>query len=444
MARGVVLFSREGAPSAPGLREALKICAITPIPAASSEHLVQVVDEFSPDGTILLCTDAVDGKTLEMVEQARQIDCRCPVLILASSVTTEAAIRAMRAGVSDLLETSASTETLVTALRRHFVRLPTGPNRDSNGSPLIGGSKMVGHSTAIARVRSQIAQIAASDANVLITGESGTGKELAAELIHRNSRVSTRPFVAINCAAVPEALLESELFGFERGAFTGASMARKGKLQQASGGTLFLDEVGDMSLAAQAKILRAVENRVVQRLGSNVDIPVQIRLLAATNQNLEVLTREKKFRLDLYFRLNVVRLNMPPLRERIEDIVPLTEHILVELSQKQNKSVRRIEGDLLRRLRMYDWPGNIRELGNVLESILVFASSRSIGLSDVPAHIRHTLSSSSRCYGADRSKILAALNSADWNRGKAARILQCSRMTLYRKMVKLSLQPGKD
>jgi DNA-binding NtrC family response regulator len=350
----------------------------------------------------------------------------------------------MRAGASDLLESSAPSQAIRRALQSLSGTSQTGLTCHNQTSQLSGSSRMVGQSAAIAQVRSQIALISGSDANVLITGESGTGKELAAELIHRNSPASARPFVAINCAAIPEALFESELFGFERGAFTGASMARKGKLQQASGGTLFLDEVGDMSLAAQAKILRAVENRVVQRLGSNVDIPIQIRLLAATNQDLALLTREKKFRPDLYFRLNVVRIDMPPLRERIEDIPPLTEHILVELSQKQNKSVRRIEGDLLRLLQMYDWPGNIRELRNVLESILVFAPSRSIGLSDVPAHIRHTLSSSSRCYDADRSKILAALNSADWNRGKAARILQCSRMTLYRKMVKLSLQPGKD
>jgi DNA-binding NtrC family response regulator len=300
---------------------------------------------------------------------------------------------------------------------------------------------MVGSSREIARVRNEIAQVARAGANVLIAGESGTGKELAAELIHRNSPVCKWPFVAVNCAAVPEALLESELFGHERGAFTGANVARQGKLQHASGGTLFLDEVGDMSLLAQAKILRVIETRVVQRLGSNVDTPLQIRLLAATNQDLDLLTSEKKFRQDLYFRLNVVRLNLPPLRERVEDIPDLVEHILADLSQKQSKPRYRLAGDVIRSLQMHDWPGNIRELRNVLECILVYASSRSIGLSDVPEHVRHTLRSSSTRSGKERSRILAALNSADWNRSKAAEILRCSRMTLYRKMERFSVRP---
>jgi DNA-binding NtrC family response regulator len=350
----------------------------------------------------------------------------------------------MRAGVSDLLEASASPETIATTLLHIFKRYHAASIRHYDACHLIGGSKLAGHSAAITQVRSQIGQVAATDVNVLISGESGTGKELAAELIHRNSHVSARPFVAINCAAVPEMLLESELFGHERGAFTGANIAREGKLEHASGGTLFLDEVGDMSLGAQAKILRAIESRVVQRLGSNVDRPVQIRLLAATNHDLELLTREKKFRQDLYFRLNVVRLNMPPLRETIEDLPEIAEHIVLELSEKQNKPACRIEGDLIRRLQMYSWPGNVRELRNVLESILVFSSSRSIGLSDIPAHIRHTLRSSSSGYADERSKILNALASTDWNRSKAARILQCSRMTLYRRMVKFSLQRERD
>jgi transcriptional regulator with PAS, ATPase and Fis domain len=199
------------------------------------------------------------------------------------------------------------------------------------------------------------AQVAAVDANVLITGESGTGKELIAELIHNLSRRRTRPFVAVNCAAVPETLLESELFGYERGAFTGAHVSHEGRLQHAAGGTLFLDEIGEMSLPAQAKILRAVDKRVIQRLGSNIDTPVQVRLVAATNQNLELLVQEKKFRQDLYYRLNVVRLVLPPLRERLEDIPELVEHILRDLSVQQHERARNLEGDVVRRFQRYDW-----------------------------------------------------------------------------------------
>src|SRR5262249_25429405 len=276
--------------------------------------------------------------------------------------------------------------------------------------------------------RERIGRIAASDANVLITGESGTGKELVAEMIHRNSNRSARPFVAVNCAAVPDALLESELFGYEKGAFTGANLAREGKLQYANGGTLFLDEIGDMSLLAQAKILRAIESRVVQRLGSNTDTPVKVRLVAATNQDLELLTQEKRFRQDLYFRLNVIRLKLPPLREHPEDIPELAEHIVRELSGHQDGALRRIQADVIRRFQNYAWPGNVRQLRNVLESILVFSCSRSIAMADVPSEIREILRSSSACYANERSKIISVLSSTNWNRNRAAEILCCSRM----------------
>jgi DNA-binding NtrC family response regulator len=382
----------------------------------------------------------VDDETLKTAEQVRRADRLCPLLIFASTISTESALRAMRAGVSDLWEDNAGSEALVGRLKSLFERF-AAITASPTPTSLIEGNRMVGTSRAIGRVRAQISQVACSGANVLITGESGTGKELAAELIHRNSPVRECPFVAVNCAAVPEALLESELFGHERGAFTGASVARQGKLQHASGGTLFLDEVGDMSLLAQAKILRVIETRVVQRLGSNVETPVQIRLLAATNQDLDLLTKEKKFRQDLYFRLNVVRLNLPPLRERREDIPDLAEHILRDLTDKQHKPACHLAPDVLYRLKMYDWPGNVRELHNVLECILVYSSSRSIGISDVPEHVRHTLRSCATTDGEERSRILCALNSADWNRSKAAQILHCSRMTLYRKMEKFSVRP---
>jgi DNA-binding NtrC family response regulator len=302
---------------------------------------------------------------------------------------------------------------------------------------------MVGNSTVMSGIRDQIARVAGTDANVLITGESGTGKEMVAELIHQNGRRRSSPFVAVNCAAIPDSLLESELFGHERGAFTGAATTRDGKLQHAAGGTLFLDEVGDMSLVSQAKILRAIENRVIQRLGSNVDMSVRFRVVAATNQNLEELTREKKFRRDLYFRLNVVNLELPPLRERVEDIPELSEHILHGLSQEQNEPVRRLGGDLIRRLQSHSWPGNVRELRNVLESILVYSSSRSIALSDLPVQIRKILGTA-KSSPDERSSIISALRSADWNRNRAAKILHCTRMTLYRKMVKYSITDSQE
>jgi DNA-binding NtrC family response regulator len=406
--------------------------------AHSEARLLESVDRFSPECTVVISSTAMDPDAMRIAERVRSIDHNCPLLIMTSGISADTAICAMRAGVSDMLERDAPREKIVATLRsltgKHPVRGHANDGRD-----LIDGERLAGNGARMKQIRSQIARIACADVSVLITGETGTGKELVAQLIHRNSRRSARPFVAINCAAVPDTLLESELFGHERGAFTGADIAREGKLQHASGGTLFLDEIGDMSLVAQAKILRAVESRVVQKLGSNLDTPVQVRLLAATNQDLETLTKEKKFREDLYFRLNVVRLALPPLRERLEDIPELVEHTMRDLQQRHQGPVRRIEDDLIRRLQAYHWPGNVRELRNVLESMMVLSSSRSVGVADLPSHVKHSVRSSSPEYGDERSRIIGALTSTDWNRNKAAEILSCSRMTLYRKMVKYSI-----
>ncbi len=401
--------------------------------------LLQLLDRFSPDCAVVVCTPQVDSGTLRITERVRRVDERCPLLVLTSVVSAESVATALRSGASDLLEQSVPVQQIVARLQSLSEPYEKCRIRQTVCPEILGGERMVGHGAAMVRVRSQIARIAASSVNVLITGESGTGKELAAGLIHRNSSRRSHSFVVVNCAAVPETLLESELFGYVRGAFTGASMPRAGKLEHAAGGTLFLDEIGDMSLAAQAKILRAVESRVVQRLGSNCDTPIDVRLMAATNQDLEAMMREKKFRQDLYFRLNVVRLNLPPLRDRREDIPELVEHIIRDITSLEAGPVRHVEDDVIRRLQNHDWPGNIRELRNVLESILVFSSSRHIGLSDVPVEIRQTLHTSSHRSDSDRLKILSALDSTDWNRNKAAKILCCSRMTLYRRMLKYAI-----
>jgi DNA-binding NtrC family response regulator len=411
--------------------------------ASSEAELIQRVTCLSPECMVVLSSSAMDSEVVCLAEQIRSIDHSCPLLILTSSISADTAICAMRAGAWDLLEQTAPAEKIVAALKSLDTRHCGYQACQRTDNRLIGGQKMVGSGRAMMRVRSQLSKVAAAEANVMITGESGTGKELAAELIHQNSRRRGHPFVAVNCAAVPDTLLESELFGYERGAFTGASVAREGKLQHAAGGTLFLDEIGEMSLAAQAKILRAIDSRVIQRLGSNVDTRVQVRLIAATNQNLELLTHEKKFRQDLYYRLNVVRLAMPSLRERPEDIPELVEHIVRDLSTQQNERAPHIEGDVIRRFQLYPWPGNVRELRNVLESILVFSSSKSIGLGDLPVQICHTLQSFEPSYGDERYKILSALTSAEWNRNHAARILSCSRMTLYRKMTKYAIPTPK-
>jgi DNA-binding NtrC family response regulator len=407
------------------------------VAATSRDHLIECVARHSPDCAVVLSVPNLDADALLTADHIRQIDHSCPLAILTSRVQTDTAVAAMRSGVSDLLDPESPTAEIMASLERVFRRRRYEEHRGGRSMALDRGS-LLGTCPAISEIRQRIGMVAASEANVLITGESGTGKELVAGLIHRNSRRKAAPFVAVNCAAIPESLLESELFGHERGAFTGATAARDGKLHAAAAGTLFLDEIGDMSLSAQAKILRAIENRVIQRLGSNLDNPVRFRVVAATNQDLATLTREKRFRQDLYFRLNVVRLELPPLRAHSEDIPEIAEHILRELADRQKQPERRLEGDVLRRLQQHDWPGNVRELRNVLESILVYSSSPSIGLADIPAHIRESLSSHAPVTD-ERSKILGALTSAEWNRNKACEILQCSRMTLYRKMTRYAI-----
>jgi DNA-binding NtrC family response regulator len=434
----VIVFTlKESLPAALG--EALRASDCETLLAGSEAGLLESVDRFSPECTVVLASLGLDQDAMRVAQRVRSIDHSCPLLIVTSSISVDTAICAMRAGASDMLAQDAPREKIVATLKSLAARQPGWRSSTSENCDLIDGHRLAGTGAMMRQIRSQIARIASADVSVLITGETGTGKELVAQLIHRNSRRSARPFVAVNCAAVPDSLLESELFGHERGAFTGAEVAREGKLQHASGGTLFLDEIGDMSLVAQAKILRAVESRVVQRLGSNLDTPVQVRLLAATNQDLEALTREKKFREDLYFRLNVVRLALPALRERLEDIPELVEHAMRDLQQRHQGPVRRIEDDLIRRLQEYRWPGNIRELRNILESMMVLSSSRSVGVSDLPLHVKNAVRTSGREYGDERSRIISALTSADWNRNKAAEILCCSRMTLYRKMVKYSI-----
>jgi len=434
-----ILFGREPAAQIAALKGALAASGLVTACAACRTELFSLLQEFAPECMVILIASCEDDQALQLANEIRSCDRHCSLLLVTPTVSVEFALAAMKAGVSDVLDHAAlperTRETIASLLAHHSDCRSVSDL--AHESP--DGATLVGSSAAMSQIRKQVMKVASADCSVLITGESGTGKELVALMIHERSRRRARPFVAVNCAAVPETLLESELFGYERGAFTGAHNAHEGKLQHAAGGTLFLDEVGEMSLMAQAKILRAVDTRVIQRLGSNVDTRVHVRLVAATNQDLERLVEEKRFRKDLYYRLNVVRLSLPPLRERLEDIPELVDHILHDLTVQQRAGARNVEGDVVHRLQQYDWPGNVRELRNVLESVLVFSSSRSIRASDIPIDIRHRLKSTKSPYSDERSNILSALDSAYWNRNEAAKKLSCSRMTLYRKMGKYGI-----
>jgi transcriptional regulator with PAS, ATPase and Fis domain len=297
----------------------------------------------------------------------------------------------------------------------------------------------VGSSSAVARLAAYLPKVANSDANVLITGETGTGKEWLAEAVHDLGPRRAEPMISINCAAIPDALVESELFGYERGAFTGAQVSHPGKLRLAGAGTVFLDEISEMSLFAQAKLLRAVESRSIYPLGGTRPSPVRARFVAATNQELELLVAQGRFRTDLYYRLNVARLQMPPLRDRKEDVLGFFDFFVNEFNRRHGMHVGGASSDLQRVLLAYPWPGNVRELRNLVEAIFIDPPPRDIGLDALPEAFRRVFGGYVRAAVNERERLLLMLRSNNWNKSRVAAELKWSRMTLYRKLSKYGI-----
>lgn len=293
--------------------------------------------------------------------------------------------------------------------------------------------QLLGSSEAMHKLRNRIARIAAFDSNVLLMGETGTGKERVAQAIHARSQRRDKPMVSLNCAALPEHLIESELFGYERGAFTGAHASHPGKFGMAEGGTLFLDEIGEMPRAAQAKILRVIESREFYRLGGARPQQADVRLIAATHCDLEAMCASNDFRLDLFFRLNVARLDLPALRDRADDIVPLAEHFLREGCRTMKQKPLRLTAEVQDALRAYAWPGNVRELRNAMEIALINSETACIELEDLPPHLMRW-AASAIVRVDERAMLVSTLKQVNWNKSEAARVLNWSRMKLYRKL----------
>ncbi len=310
-------------------------------------------------------------------------------------------------------------------------------------------SNIVGKSQAMQELYSQLKDVALTDTNVLIQGESGTGKELVARAIHYNSKRKNRPFIGLNCAALTESLLESELFGHEKGAFTGAVHEKIGRFEMAHGGTLFLDEIGEISPAMQVALLRVLEQKEFQRVGGIKNIRVDIRIIAATNKNLYEEVERKRFREDLYYRLNVFPIYLPPLRDRKEDIYLMIEHFIKKFSKKMGRKILGFTPDAMERIMAYDWPGNVRELENAIEYTFVHCKSSRINATDLPSHIspitnnlyRQMIKEQNAAWRFERQKILNALNEARGKRKKAAQMLGISPVTLWRKMKKYQIKP---
>jgi DNA-binding NtrC family response regulator len=366
-----------------------------------------------------------------------------PIILIGANAIGEATLTAVKATIHEHSEKPFSPEELLRAIERQLssssFRKKPPKSPDPTAGELIEGRRLIGESPSTRDLRAFITKLSSVDTNVLITGETGTGKELVAELIQKNSLRRLKPFVCINCAAIPDSLLESELFGYERGAFTGAQCAREGKLELADGGTVFFDEIGDMSPYAQAKILRVIESKEVQRLGGKRSIRLDVSIIAATNQDLDAPAAELKFRRDLFFRLNVARIHLLPLRERKTDIPLLLDHYIQAFNHQFGREVEAFTDPILPVLLRYDWPGNIRELKNVLEAAFVNLPAAHVSLMDLPQQLRHQFMSVAGVPPTEQDLLLSALWSTDWNKSKAARQLHWSRMTLYRRMARYQL-----
>ncbi len=402
---------------------------------ANEDFDVLITDLEMPD---------LDG--LELCAQVAAARPHLPVIVLTAHGNYERAVGAVRAGAYDFLTKPIERAPLQLAVDRatahRQLRGELRRLREIVNGPIEG---LHGDSLAIAETRALIARVAPSRATVLIRGESGTGKEVAARAIHAASGQSRGPFVALNCAAIPEHLLESELFGHVRGAFTDARADKTGLFARASGGTLFLDEVGELPLALQPKLLRVLQERTVRPVGSTVETPVDVRIVAATNADLETATAEKRFREDLYFRLNVLSVELPPLRSRGGDVLTLAARFLDEIAERAQKKVIGISPAAAERLLAYSWPGNVRELFNCMERAIALARFDQIVVEDLPERVRthrskHVVVASDdprelvSMAEVERRYIDRVMEAVSGNKSEAARILGFNRATLYRKL----------
>jgi DNA-binding NtrC family response regulator len=370
--------------------------------------------------------NSMDG--LKTVAQIRRQDREVPLFLITRNSSEARVIAALRAGVTDYFKWPVSYEELIASVNRNLSYHKRSLSETGIDEPMIGDS------AAMREIKAYLINVATTDCTVLITGETGTGKELVAELIHQNGPRHKKPFVCINCAALPESLVESEMFGYERGAFTGAVASKRGKFELAEGGTVFLDEIGDMSPYSQAKILSSIERKEVYPLGGKSAIPLDVRVIAATNQDPEQLMEEGKFRPDLYYRLNVARVHMPPLRERKEDISLLITNIIENLNRRFRRNIRGLTDDAMAILFRHDWPGNVRELMNLLEAAFIDLPPRHVDFMDLPKQLQQRLKLREVISQDERKEIVFTLLETKWNKSKAAQKLRWSRTTIYRKI----------
>jgi two-component system nitrogen regulation response regulator NtrX len=392
----------------------------------------------------------MDG--MEALKKLREIDQNATVVMISGHATIRTAVEATQLGAYEILEKPLDTDRILVMLRNALSHLDLQEENARLKQSIQAPHEIVGKTPVMRALMEKIEKVAATPARVLITGENGTGKELVARALHRLSSRAKQPFVEVNCAAIPGELIESELFGHMKGSFTGAVSDRAGKFEQANKGTLFLDEIGDMSLAAQAKVLRVLQDNVITRIGGAKPISVDVRVIAATNKTLESEIAAGKFREDLYYRLNVVPINVPPIRERREDIPMLAQYFVASLSAREGIPPRTLTQDALERLSALDWPGNVRELRNTVERLLILAPNTEISARDIDRLAGQRvlddagLATLSQCKtfeefkdAAERAFLLNKLREFDWNVSETARAVEMPRSNLYKKIERYSL-----
>jgi two-component system, NtrC family, nitrogen regulation response regulator NtrX len=419
--------------------------------AGGGAEAISAYQEFHPDVTFLDVKMArMDG--LEALTRIREHDPSAVVIMISGHGTIHTAVEATRRGAYDFLEKPLDTDRLLLVLRNALQQQGLVQENQRLRGEIESRHQIVGRGFALRQVLDRVEKVAPTDARVLITGENGTGKELIARAIHRLSPRAEKAFVELNCAAIPSELIESELFGHMKGSFTGAHEDRAGKFELADGGTLFLDEIGDMSLQAQAKVLRALQEGIVTRVGGAKPIQVDVRVLAATNKDVEAEIAAGHFREDLYYRLNVIPLHVPPLRERREDVPMLVRHFVESYSREANLRPRHFTDEALERMQRMDWPGNVRELRNTVERLLILAGGAAVTADDVELLVGGKMKGGGlssdllACQtftefkeAAERAFIIQKLRENDWNVSETARLLDMPRSNLYKKIERYEL-----
>jgi len=403
-----------------------------------------------PFALILMDVRMAEMSGIEALKQIKRYNPAIPILIMTAYSSVDSAVEALKAGAYDYLTKPLDFEVLKISLSRtleHSGLKAENATLRSKMSADYELQNIIGRSLPMKALFDMMAMVAPSEATVLITGESGTGKELIAKSIHHNSLRKDRPLVVVNCAALTETLLESELFGHEKGAFTGADKRREGRFKQADKGTIFLDEISETSAAMQAKLLRVIQEREIQRVGGEETLRVDVRIVAATNRNLEDEVKNGKFREDLFYRLNVVTLRLPPLRERQDDIPLLAQHFLEKYAKKNHKQVKGISPLAMDMLLKYAWPGNVRELENVIERAVIFLADEHITEKELPSTITEAYAEKSDWVATsasvaanrpldevEKEAILATLEDSGRNKSETARRLGITRKTLHKKL----------